>query len=127
MPIRPENLGRYPKNWRQVAAAIKSRAGHRCECLGECGVDHEWDRCREFDKTEARTFRGRVILTVAHLDHTPENCAPGNLRAYCQACHNRYDTKHRINTRRRTRDNQAGQSRMPWADEEAKPTVCHRR
>lgn len=33
----------------------------------------------------------RVILTVAHLDHTPENCDPANLRAWCQWCHNTYD------------------------------------
>jgi hypothetical protein len=30
-------------------------------------------------------------LTVAHLDHKPENCAPSNLRAWCQRCHNTYD------------------------------------
>lgn len=33
----------------------------------------------------------RVVLTVAHLDHTPENCADDNLAALCQRCHNRYD------------------------------------
>ncbi len=33
----------------------------------------------------------RVVLTVAHLDHHPENCARGNLRAWCQRCHNTYD------------------------------------
>ncbi|KEP68803.1 hypothetical protein DL1_08715 [Thioclava dalianensis] len=33
----------------------------------------------------------KVILTVAHLDHQPENCARDNLRALCQACHNAYD------------------------------------
>ncbi len=33
----------------------------------------------------------KVVLTVAHLDHTPENCADENLRAWCQRCHNTYD------------------------------------
>jgi hypothetical protein len=33
----------------------------------------------------------KVVLTVAHLDHTPENCAPENLRCWCQRCHNAYD------------------------------------
>lgn len=33
----------------------------------------------------------KVIITVAHLDHTPENCKPENLRALCQRCHNRLD------------------------------------
>jgi len=33
----------------------------------------------------------KVVLTDAHLDHTPENCARDNLAALCQRCHNRYD------------------------------------
>jgi 5-methylcytosine-specific restriction endonuclease McrA len=33
----------------------------------------------------------RVILTVAHFDHQPENVVPANLAALCQRCHNRYD------------------------------------
>jgi 5-methylcytosine-specific restriction endonuclease McrA len=37
----------------------------------------------------------RIVLTVAHLDHQPENCAPENLKALCQRCHNRYDARHR--------------------------------
>jgi 5-methylcytosine-specific restriction endonuclease McrA len=31
------------------------------------------------------------VLTVAHLDHQPENNSPENLRAMCQRCHNRMD------------------------------------
>lgn len=37
MPIRPENLHRYPRDWPQISLAIKQRAGWRCECGGECG------------------------------------------------------------------------------------------
>lgn len=33
----------------------------------------------------------RVVLTIAHLDHTPENNDPSNLRALCQRCHLAYD------------------------------------
>ena len=33
----------------------------------------------------------KIVLTVAHLDHMPENCADDNLRAWCQRCHNIYD------------------------------------
>lgn len=36
-----------------------------------------------------------IVLTIAHLDHQPENCDPDNLRAWCQRCHNRYDAPHR--------------------------------
>lgn len=37
MPIRPENRERYPADWKAISAAIKARAGNRCECEGECG------------------------------------------------------------------------------------------
>lgn len=40
-----------------------------------------------------------VVLTITHLDHTPEHCDPDNLRALCQRCHNRYDAEHRKETR----------------------------
>lgn len=33
----------------------------------------------------------KMVLTVAHLDHMPENCERSNLRALCQSCHNAYD------------------------------------
>ena len=40
----------------------------------------------------------RIVLTVAHLDHTPENCDYENLKALCQKCHNNYDKQHRKTT-----------------------------
>ncbi len=33
----------------------------------------------------------RIVLTVAHLDQDPSNCARGNLAALCQRCHLNYD------------------------------------
>ena len=39
-----------------------------------------------------------IVLTVAHLDHQPENCDPENLKAMCQKCHNSYDRSHRNRT-----------------------------
>jgi hypothetical protein len=36
-----------------------------------------------------------VVLTIAHLDHIPENCDFDNLRAWCQRCHNTYDAAQR--------------------------------
>lgn len=42
-----------------------------------------------------------IVLTVAHLDHNPENCSDSNLRHWCQKCHNRYDTQHRKGTIRK--------------------------
>lgn len=49
----------------------------------------------------------RVILTIAHLDHTPENCDPENLRALCQRHHLAYDAEHHVRTAYRTRKIQA--------------------
>jgi len=40
-----------------------------------------------------------IILTVAHLDHNPENYDDDNLVSLCQQCHNRYDAGHRKQTR----------------------------
>lgn len=31
MPIKPENKGRYPKNWKQIRQQILDRAGNFCE------------------------------------------------------------------------------------------------
>lgn len=39
-----------------------------------------------------------IVLTVAHLDHQPENCDPENLRALCQRHHLAHDHDlHRAN------------------------------
>ena len=44
-----------------------------------------------------------MVLTTAHLDHTPENCAESNLRAMCQNCHLAYDADEHASTAARTR------------------------
>lgn len=84
---------RYPPDWKRIALAVKEGAGWRCQ---ECGR-----QCRRpgepFD-THRRT------LTVAHLDHVPEHCEPGNLRAMCAPCHLRYDAAQHAETRRRRRE-----------------------
>ena len=91
MPIKPENKNRYPKNWKEIRAAILNRAGNKCEF---CGIENG----------AIKENGSKVVLTIAHLDHTPENCNPENLRALCQKCHNTYDAKHRAETRRNTRE-----------------------
>lgn len=62
----------------------------------------------------------KVVLTVAHLDHIPENCDHDNLRAWCQRCHLRYDAnehaRNAANTRSRNRRAEAkaaGQDELP--------------
>jgi hypothetical protein len=102
-PIKPENRARYPLNWRAISNRIRFvRAAGRCECAGECGL-HSGRRCEEVHGQEARWAKGRVVLTVAHLDHTPERCGDENLRAMCQRCHLRYDVEHHRGSAARAR------------------------
>jgi len=124
MPSRPETLARYPKNWKSISASIRARAIDRCECEGECGLHRTHPgprRCGELNGAPARWARGKVILTVAHLNHTPEDCRPENLRAMCQRCHLRYDAEHHAasasKTRRENRE-RAGQLTLKGSPEE---------
>ncbi len=104
MPIKPENRDRYPPDWRQISARIRfERAGARCECMGECGHVHHGGRCAARRGKPHPVTASIVVLTVAHLDHTPENYAGDNLRAMCQRCHLAYDREHHARTREMTR------------------------
>lgn len=89
MPIKPENRARYPKNWREIVASIRERSGNRCE------GSPAFSSCRAENGKPHPEMGSRVVLTVAHLDHQPENCAEENLRHWCQRCHNAYDLPHR--------------------------------
>jgi 5-methylcytosine-specific restriction endonuclease McrA len=99
MPIRPENKARYPKDWLGIRTRILDRAKNEDgqPCCEECGVPNSaWGyRDDEGNFTESIKFGDgkyiKIVLTIAHLDHTPENNDPENLRAWCQRCHNRYD------------------------------------
>lgn len=107
MPILPENRGRYPADWKAISEAIKERAGWRCECTGECGrpylhLDVD-ERCRNRHGQPAYGTGSKVVLTTAHLNHTPEDCDPGNLKAMCQGCHLHYDRDHHAETAAATR------------------------
>lgn len=103
MPIRPENRARYPKDWKALSLAIRERSGWRCECKGECGRGTHAGRCTNRHDEPAYGTGSKVVLTVAHLDHTPENCEPKNLKAMCQGCHLHYDKEHHAQTAYKTR------------------------
>lgn len=116
MPIRPENLERYPEDWPLISDRIRfERADGRCECLGECGHDHD-GRCTA-EHNRAHPVTGSIVtLTTGHLDHTPEDCdnpggtfillalAHSNLRAWCQRCHLGYDRDYHAERARQTRE-----------------------
>lgn len=119
MPIRPENRHRYPKDWPAIRNRIVARAGNKCERCGvqnhalggRSSVDGrflpveprgekmlrlEWPKpgedawCSDGSVREWRRVI-RIVLTVAHLNHTPEDCREENLQALCQRCHLAYD------------------------------------
>lgn len=106
MPIRPENKARYPAEWWAVRIAILARANHRCE------GSPAYPDCRAANYEPHPATGARVVLTIGHLDHTPEHCQPGNLMAWCQRCHNTYDAKERARGRKARAVERAGQKDM---------------
>ena len=100
MPIRPEMRALYSRDWPAISHRIRERAGNRCE---ECGAENGQPN---------PDTGSRVVLTVAHLDHDPRNCADGNLRAWCQRCHLRYDAAEHARNARRSRERRLGMQRL---------------
>ena len=82
----PVNWSEYPKNWREIAFAVKNAADWKCQ---ECGK-----QCRRpgepFDTH-------KLTLTVAHVEHGNHD---GGLLALCAPCHLRMDAGHHARTRR---------------------------
>ena len=102
------DLSRYPKDWKSIAATVKDLADWTCEeCDRPCRRpnEDEDDLCARLNGSEwskqlydkfGTAFIpkfGRFNLTVAHLDHIPENCDRANLKALCTVCHCRLDLK----------------------------------
>lgn len=113
MPIKPENKGKYPPNWKsEIRPAILERAENKCEFCGVVnhaigardggGVWHDENSIHSMNNNDGWALwpdgfpaMVKIVLTIAHLDHDPTNNDPANLRALCQLCHNRYDVAHR--------------------------------
>lgn len=93
---------------------------HRLAGNGPCdaaGLGGVWPSYAPISYREACEFRNSanewrepfdpkfivIVLTVAHLDHHPENCDPANLKALCQRCHLRYDQQHHARSAYRRR------------------------
>jgi 5-methylcytosine-specific restriction endonuclease McrA len=85
----PIDYTRYPPNWKEIRARILERARNCCE---GCGIENY-----------AINARGaKVVLTIAHLDHDPENwdVTDERLKALCQACHLGYDRTRHVRKRK---------------------------
>lgn len=137
MPIKPENRALYPADWPAISLEAKVRAAWQCTHAGcsakqyDYGYWHgdplRWVRIGGPMKTyaEARRLAAEehwsrfgdepgdykilvIVLTVAHLDHDPTNCAPDNLAAMCQRHHLAYDHHHHRANAQATRRAKAG-------------------
>jgi hypothetical protein len=100
MTFHPE---RYPANWNEISQRIRERERNRCLF---CGAENH--------KPHPDTGK-IVVLTVAHLDHTEQNCSDENLAALCQRCHLRYDARQHATNAATTRHRKklaAGQIEM---------------
>lgn len=101
----PMDRKRYPKNWDEIARKVKDEADWKCEHCGK--------QCRRpgepFD-THRRT------LTVAHMNHIPEDCSRENLKALCSVCHLRYDATHHAETRKRKARTARNENKMACED-----------
>ncbi len=127
MPIKKENLARYPRDWKEISASVRHESGQCCEFCSVPNyavglrnqnrefIAHHRHSLRHATHAQAKTLakhlqdtdgqkRVVIVLTVAHLDHTPENCARENLKALCQMCHLLYDIEHHANTRRQSKN-----------------------
>lgn len=122
MPIKPENRARYPVDWPAIRERILQRASNCCE-HPDCGARNYdvgyWRKqmgrfvwfeqvrglrsWREASQRAAELYFAAgeegprptvIVLTIAHLDHQPENCDPANLRALCQRHHLAHDHDH---------------------------------
>lgn len=134
-----------PNEWKAIRDSVLERANNACECTGECGWEHvdsnkgkvcaapnrvlvQRNECTRWMMTKwfVHSHNGTcldepcdaagIVLTIAHLDHDPTNNDPSNLRAMCQRCHLRYDSKeHQKNaaeTRRKNTEKLTGQKRL---------------
>lgn len=97
LPVGFEHLQRRVWRFDQLSQALR-----------ESGVD----RPMTLQCSEGPLKIIRVILTIAHLDHQPENCDPSNLRALCQRHHLAHDQDHHRRNAQATRRARSGTAEL---------------
>lgn len=96
----PIDYSKYPPNWKtEIRPRILKRAKNECEfCDVENGSFIKQVVFVENNGWEIEHLEGRVVLTIMHMDHDPENweIKDQRLRAACQRCHLAYDRIERM-------------------------------
>ncbi|CAN5624960.1 hypothetical protein BH23CYA1_BH23CYA1_07140 [soil metagenome] len=115
------NRGLYSDNWERMAFDIKQAANWTCEgcgrpCLrpGEsvaAFVQRIADELPLWLTFDPAHHPRRFLLSVAHLDHLPQNSDRANLKAWCCHCHCRYDLA-QMNRKKRLKAEREGQLSM---------------
>ncbi len=141
MPIRPENMAKYPggsirsPEWLAIRERIRARANDCCE---QCGVPNGelggregdvWFTAQDDDArpgehafcTDLSGQRGerdlriiKIVCTVAHTDGKLDDHCDDNLAFWCQRCHLRHDAEQHRTNAAITRAEKAGQMDL-WA------------
>lgn len=112
----PIDYSDYPENWKtEIRPDILKRANNKCE---KCGVYNYARGARAYNgifvaeryillmsnETIKIIFRElkiiKIILTIAHLDHSLDDHSYENLAAMCQKCHLNYDQEQHIESRK---------------------------
>lgn len=100
----PVDWSKYPKDWKSIALKVKQDADWTCQqCGRQCKrSDESWI---DFEKrgglaNETEGKRTRYVLTVAHINHDPEN-PHAELKALCSVCHLRHDAPMKAAKRRK--------------------------
>lgn len=131
MPIRPENMAKYPggsirsPEWLAIRERIRVRANDCCE---QCGIGNGSIGIRSGDdfcvappgnlggmatvELDGIRITGKVIqivCTVAHFDGALTDHSDANLRFWCQRCHLRHDAAQHRENASITRHEKAGQ------------------
>lgn len=135
MPIRPENMAKYPggsirsAEWLAIRRNIQFRARNCCE---NCGVengsiggrdedgnwydvaDPEFELgsnafCANAEHGERDLRLIKIVCTVAHRDGRLDDHSDANLAFWCQRCHLRHDAAQHQANAAITRHEKAGQ------------------
>jgi hypothetical protein len=93
MPIRPDQRARYPADWKRLSRQLRADAGWKCQ------GSPAYPDCRAEAYAPHPVTGSRVVLTVSHLNHTPEDNRPENLRVMCQRCHLTHDREEHARVR----------------------------